>query len=682
MNGRQTHWGRLLSAALGAALIVAAVPVMAQDEEVPTTVKSEQLLQMSLEDLMNVQITSVAKQKQKVSQAPAAVSVISQEDIRRSGMSSIPELLRLSPGLDVAQISAGTWAVSSRGFNDIYANKLLVLVDGRTVYSPAFSGVYWDGVDYLLPDLKRIEVVRGPGATLWGANAVNGVINIITKSADETQGLLVDSRAGNLEQIGGVRYGGTIDDRTYYRVYGKYRNQANFSLADGDDAHDGWDALRGGFRIDRYATERDTLTLQGDVSTERAGVTAVQPVFTPPTFSRAVEESNNHRGGNVLARWTHVISPTSDFSLQLYYDNFRREDFFGSYTLNTFDMDFQHRFELTRGQELIWGAGFRFQSDRFPTKNGLLVVPDSRDAYLASAFVQDDVTLVRDRLHLILGSKFEQNSYTGFEWQPSARVLWTPNERNSVWGSVSRAVRTPSRVDEDARIPLFRTLDPNSGLPVEVDIAGNNQLYSEQLIAYEVGYRTQVTRAVSLDATAFLNHYDNLNSLTLGQPALVMNGGTPLVRTDAVWNNKRRADAYGVEIAANWNVTDNWRLVASYTWLNLLVHSSSSDTSPIPESSTEDNVPHNQVQLRSYLDVTKNLELNAAAYYVENLSGPAVPGYVRVDLGLTWRPKKDVELTVGVQNLLDDRHREFDGQFGVESSEVPRAVYGQLAIKF
>jgi len=669
---------------LGAALTVAAFPALAQDEEdeIPTTVKSEQLLQMSLEDLMNVQITSVAKQKQKVSQAPAAVSVISQDDIRRSGMSSIPELLRLSPGLDVAQISAGTWAVSSRGFNDIYANKLLVLMDGRTVYTPAFSGVYWDSVDYILPDLERIEVVRGPGATLWGANAVNGVINIMTKSADQTQGLLVDTRAGNLEQIGGVRYGGTIDDRTYYRVYGKYRNASNFSLADGDDAHDGWEALRGGFRIDRFATDQDTLTLQGDVATERAGYTNVQPVFTPPTFSRTVNESDNQGTGNVLARWTHVISPTSDFSLQVYYDNMRREDFYGNYTLNTFDVDFQHRFELTRGQQLIWGAGFRFQADRFPTKNGLVVVPDSRDAYLVSAFVQDDITLVQDRLHLILGSKFEQNSYTGFEWQPSGRLLWTPNERNSFWASVSRAVRTPSRVDEDARVPLFRAVDPNSGLPVEVDIAGNNQLYSEQLVAYEVGYRTQINRAVSLDATAFLNHYDNLNSLTLGQPALVMSGGAPLVRTDAVWNNKRRADAYGVELAANWNVTDNWRLVASYTWLNLLVHSSSSDTSPIPEGTTEDNVPHNQIQLRSYLDITKNLELNAAAYYVENLSGPGVPSYVRVDLGLTWRPKKDVELSVGVQNLFDDRHPEFGGQFGVQSSEVPRAVYGQLAIKF
>ncbi|HEY7120877.1 MAG TPA: TonB-dependent receptor, partial [Tepidisphaeraceae bacterium] len=637
---------------------------------------------MSLEDLMNVEITSVARQKQKASAAPAAVTVINQDDIRRSGLSSIPELLRLAPGLDVAQVNANTWAISSRGFNDIFANKLLVLMDGRTVYTPAFSGVYWDSVDYVLQDLERIEVVRGPGATLWGANAVNGVVNVLSKSARDTQGWLTDTRYANQEQTGAIRYGGAIDDRTWYRVYGKYRNVDDFDFADGDDAHDGWEALRGGFRIDRYASDRDTLTFQGDAFTERTGMTAVQSVFTPPTFSRSIDDTNNQGGGNLLARWTHVISSTSDFSVQLYYDNVRREDFYGNYKLDTFDADFQHRFALTPRQQLIWGAGFRFQADRFTGKNGLVVTPDSRDAYLVSAFVQDDLTLVKDRLHLFLGSKFEQNSYTGFEWQPSARLLWTPNDRNSIWGSVSRAVRTPSRVDEDARIPLFRAIDPNSGLPVELDITGNNQLYSEQLMAYELGYRTQLTRAVSLDAAVFFNHYDNLTSLATGAPTLVTSGATPLVLTDATWTNKRRADAYGIELAANWNVTDNWRLMAAYTWLNLLVHSSSSDNSPVPETATEDNVPHNQVQLRSYLDITRNLEFNAAAYYVENLSGPDIQSYVRVDLGLTWRAKKDVELTLGVQNLFDDRHPEFGGQFGVESTEVPRTIYGQLVVKF
>jgi iron complex outermembrane receptor protein len=655
-------------------------PALAAEEAIAIA-GPEDLGNLSLEALMNLEITTVSKQKQTIFSAPAAVSVITQDDIRRSGLTSIPDLLRLSPGLDVARVDANKWAISSRGFNDVFANKLLVLMDGRTVYTPVFSGVYWDTLDYPLVDLERIEVVRGPGATLWGANAVNGVINITTRSARDTQGFLFDGLVGNEEQNGAVRYGGRIDDRTYYRVYTKYRNFDDQAFANGDRAHDGWESLRGGFRIDRYATDKDTLTFQGDLYTERAGSTSTVPTFVPPTFSRQFDQTHNHGGGNLLARWTHVISPTSDFSLQLYYDNVRRSDFYGTYSVDTFDFDFQHRFQPCKNNELIWGAGFRFQSDSFNTQNGFVVDPTARDTYLASAFVQDDVTLVPDRLHLIIGSKFEQNSYTGFEVQPSGRLLWTPNDRNAVWASVSRAVRTPNRSDEDARIALFRAIEPNSGLPLEMDVVGNNRLSSERLIAYELGYRTQVTKALSVDAAAFYNDYDNLLSLQPGAPSLVLTPA-PHLLIDAPWANKRRAQAYGVEVAATWNVTEYWRLTAGYTWLNLLIHSSSSDRSPQAESLTENNVPHNQVQLRSYLDVTRNLEFNAAAYYVENLSAVNVPGYVRVDLGMTWRPKKDVELSVGVQNLLDDRHPEFGGQFETVATEIQRMVYGQLVVRF
>ncbi len=642
----------------------------------------ENFIDMSLEDLMNVEITSVSKYKQKVAQAPAAVSVISQDDIRRSGMTSIAELLRLSPGLEVARVDANKWAISSRGFNDVFANKLLVLMDGRTVYTPAFSGVYWDTVDYVLPDLDRIEVIRGPGATLWGANAVNGVINITSKSARDTQGWLFDGVAGSEEQIGAVRYGGQIDDRTYYRVYGKYRNVDDAVFADGERAQDGWQAMRGGFRIDRYASDQDTLTFQGDAFAERTGQTATFASFIPPTFLQRVDDVGNQSGGNLLARWTHVISPVSDFSLQLYYDDVMRSDPYGKYSVNTFDIDFQHRFELTPGQQLIWGAGFRFMADQIDAQNGLVVDPKSRDTFLLSAFVQDDITLVKDRLHLFLGSKFEENSYTGFEVLPSARLLWTPSERSSAWAAVSRAVRTPSRANEDLAVPIARAIDPQSGLPVELDVVGNRGLYSEQLVAYELGYRSQVSKTFSVDVAAFFNVYDNLLSLSPQTPRLVVDAAGPRVVIDLPYSNKRRADTYGLELAANWNVTDNWRLAASYTWLNVMVHSSSSDHNPQTESSLEDNVPRNQAQIRSYLDLTRDLELNAAAYYVESLAGPHVPSYVRVDLGLTWRPAKGAEFTVGVQNLLDDRHREFEGQFGVASTEMQRAVYAQFLLRF
>jgi iron complex outermembrane recepter protein len=654
----------------------------AVEDEKPLERSMKELSALSLEDLMTLDVSVVSKQKQKVGQAAAAVSVITGEDIRRSGMTSIPDLLRLSPGLDVARVDASRWAISSRGFNDVFANKLLVLMDGRTLYTPAFSGVYWDTVDYVLPDLQQIEVVRGPGATLWGANAVNGVINILTKSARDTQGLLVLGYGGSEEQVGSVRYGGKIDDQTYYRVYGKWHNVDDAVFADGDRAHDGWEALRTGFRIDRYATDKDTLTLQGDLYGERMGQTTTFSTFTPPTFTRRSDEVDNQSGGNVLARWTHVVSPTSDFALQVYYDAIRRQDPFGSYSLDTFDADFHHHFELTRGHDLIWGVGARFQNDQFSTRNGLDFTPNSRDAYLVNAFVQDDVTIVPDHVHLILGSKFEQNSYSGFELQPSARLLWTPNDRNTFWGAVSRAVHTPSRADEDSRIALFRTIDPGSGLPVQFDVVGNNQVDSEELTAYELGYRAHVNKSLSVDAAAFYNRYNNLHSLRPLAPTFVTSPLPPHLLINAPWANTRRADTYGLELAANWNVAPNWRLAASYTWLTLLVHSSSSDRSPQPESGVEDNVPRNQAQIRSYYDITKDLEFNAAAYYVESLSAVGVPGYVRVDLGLTWRPRPDVELSVGVQNLLDDRHPEFGGQFATESTEMQRMIYGQFTVRF
>ena len=644
----------------------------------------DQLATMDLEDLMNLEITSVSRRRQRVSTAPAAVSVITDEDIRRSGMTTIPELLRLAPGVQVARVDANKWAVSSRGFNDVFANKLLVLFDGRTLYSPAFSGVYWDTVDYVLPDLDRVEVIRGPGATLWGANAVNGVINITSRSARDTQGWLVQGIGGDEQQHAALRYGGRLDDRTWYRAYGKFRNVDDAVFADGSTAHDGWESMQGGFRIDRVASHADTLTLQGDLYASRQGMSYAVPSPAPPTFTRTGDDVNNQGGGNLLARWTHVASPTSELTLQLYLDNLRRQDFFGDYAVTTYDAEFQHRFALTAGprQEVVWGAGLRFQSDRFDPRNGFTIEPEERDTFLASAFVQDDLEVIRDRLHLVLGSKFEANGYTGFEVQPSARVIYTPTDRHTLWASVSRAVRTPNRADEGARLALFHGIDPGSGLPLEVDVVGNPRLDSEELIAWELGYRTHLTRSLTLDAALYFNDYDDLLHLQTGAPTVIPPPPTPRILVDGRWVNRRTAEAYGVELAFNWNVTDALRLAGSYTFLNLELHSPAGAPSPIPESAGEDNVPRNQFQIRSYLDITRDLELNAAAYYVESLAAPDVPGYVRVDVGLTWRPTSSVELSVVGQNLLDDRHPEFGGQFEFVSTEVERAIYGQLVLRF
>jgi iron complex outermembrane receptor protein len=668
----------LISATLAAASLCAFAPSALGDDTPPlATTAAEDFTSMSLEDLMKVEITSVSKQKQTVAEAPAAVTAIGQDDIRRSGLKTIPELLRLAPGLNVAQINASHWAISSRGFNELYANKLEVLMDGRSVYTPLFSGVYWDTIDYIIPDLDRIEVIRGPGATLWGANAVNGVINITTKSARDTQGFLASGEVSTIDRVGGVRYGGKLDDNTYYRAYAKYRNSDDFDLADGQD-HDGWDALRGGFRIDRYAGDKDVITFQGDGYTQREGQTYNLPILLPP-FVQKNYDTSNYSGGNVLARWTHTVSDTSDFTVQAYSDRQQRSDVQLGYTLDTFDLDVQHRFALTQHQEVIWGADFRFQSDSIRNTTLGQFNPRNRDSYLVSGFVQDDISIIPNRLHFILGTKMEANSYSGFEIQPGARVLWTPNEQNSVWAAVSRAVRTPSRWEEDSRI-VYGTMPTQAGLTGELDTIGRTGFDSEQLWAYEIGYRAQVNKAFTVDATAFYNSYDRLRSGSVGDPSLSTDPFPHLVIPINLHNSINGA-TYGFELAANWNVTPAWRLAGSYSFLVTELHRGFG-VDPTLERLFEGTSPRNQFQIHSYYDVTKNLELNAGLYYVENLRTGDIPSYIRIDAGATWRPTTNVEVTVGVQNLLDPEHPEFNsGLFFNQTTETPRVVYAQVLFR-
>ena len=638
---------------------------------------TDDLSALSLEDLMNIEVTSVGKQRQKVGEAPAAVSVITQDDIRRSGATSVPELLRMVPGVQVAQVDANRWAVGVRGFNDVFQNKLLVVADGRSIYSPIFSGVYWDTQDFMLEDLERIEVIRGPGATLWGANAVNGVINITSKSARDTQGLLLSGHGSNIEQIGGLRYGGQIDDDTYYRVYTKARRTDDFVDAADNDTHDGWDAERGGFRIDRYATAEDTLTLQGELYTARVDATNRFATFAPPFVTQS-EVTNDMYGGNLLARWTHVTSPTSDFSIQAYYDGMSREDGGVDLGEQVFDLEAQHRFALTSRQEVIWGAGARYITDRLDSESSFVAFdPDKRDHYVLSAFVQDDMEIVPERLHLILGAKFEQNSRTGFEIQPSVRGVWTPDDRNTVWAAVSRAIRTPSRVEDDIEFAAARFLAPD-GTPTEVQYTGNDGVQSEELLAFEVGYRVQASPAVSLDLATFINSYDRLIGSTLGSPAFDAGAVPPRVVIPSNVANTMDATTYGAELAVNWQVNDDWRLAAGYTFIELDVDGDDDSTAFF-----EGGTPRHQLSVRSYYNVTRDLELNASATYVDNLPVGDVPSYVRVDLGLTWHAKPGLELTVGVRNLLDDRHLEFsDERSQSVGSEIPMSVYGQLRWQF
>lgn len=621
---------------------------------------------------MKYPVTSVSKRPENLSEAPAAIHMITQEDIRRSGATSIPEALRLVPGLQVARVDAHTWAISARGFNDVFANKLLVVQDGRSVYTPLFSGVFWDVQDTMLEDIDRIEVIRGPGATLWGANAVNGVINIITKKARDTQGFLITSGAGTEERgFGGIRYGGKLSDSAFFRVYGKYFNRDDSVLSNGADAGDSAQMGRGGFRIDWEASDRNLFTFQGDVYRGSAGqiYTNATPGFP---FVQTVRDDFTVSGGNLLGRWAHTFSDSSDLKLQLYHDRTTRETAVFQERRDTYDLDLQHNFQLGERHNLVWGAGYRLSADKVANRFTVSLNDPQRRTQLFSTFAQDEITLLKDRLKLTLGSKFEHNDYTGFEIQPSGRLLWTPSEYQSVWGSISRAVRTPSRADDDI---VLNQITATPGLRTR--ILGNHDFSSEKLMAYEVGYRFRPVPRVSLDVSAFYNVYDDLRSL---EP-LGFSPGPPAVATFGI-ANQLRGETYGFEFAPSWQVLAGWRLQAGYTYLQMQLHRQPGSKDPSTETH-EGRSPHHQVTVRSIMDFPHHVQFDSTLRYVDGLPSLGISSYFALDLRLGWTPTKRLEFSLVGQNVLDDHHLEFrPSSISTQTTEVERSVYGKITWRF
>lgn len=637
------------------------------------------LKQFSLEELTALEVTSVSKKPEKLVDAAAAIFVITSEDLRRGGFLSIPEALRMVPGLQVAHIDANKWAITARGFNAWHANKLLVLIDGRTVYSPLYSGVWWDVQDTMIEDIERIEVIRGPGAALWGANAVNGVINIITKKARETQGTLVTAGAGNLEQgFGSLRHGGSIGEDAWYRGYLKYFNRDNFETADGHQADDEWDSIRGGFRVDWQPSTETSMTIQGDIYSGDSGLTNVMTGAIPP---RSCVDTADVSGGNLLGRWAQTLSADSELSLQVYYDRSVRDLKYFSETRDTFDLEFQHGFLLGERQKITWGGGYRVTHDNLDTCKMLLFDPDSRTDNLFSAFMQDRISLFQERLVLTLGAKFEHNDYSGFEIQPSARLRWSPLPGHTLWAAVSRAVRTPSRADHDLsmRLQAFYTGPTLNYLTLN----GNDDFDSEELTAYEIGYRLHPVEYLSLDFTAFYNVYHELRGIATRPPSPPMFTVPPPAKREFPMDiaNEYRADNYGIEVSGNLELTDWWRLSCAYSWLH--THLCSDDERPGIENA-EGNSPSHQFSCRSFINLPGHLEFDSALFYVDDLSNVYldIPSYTRIDLRLGWQPKPNLEFSLKLENLLDNRHPEFTGSDGVIGSQVPRSFYGKITWQF
>lgn len=654
------------------------------------TLPSEQeLVLLSLEDLMTLEVTSASRKVQSLASTAAAVFVITSEDIRRSGVTNIPDALRMVPGITVARIDSSKWAVTARGFNGRFARKLLVLIDGRSVYSPLFSGVFWDAQDTLLEDVERIEVIRGPGATIWGANAVNGVINIITRKATDTTGGLVVAGAGSYERgFGAVRYGTELGEWGALRAYGKYFNRNELKAEDGRPADDGWDMGHGGFRMDGKSGQ-NSFTLQGDLygGTERETIT-FPDLAAPPPFSTVRTAKTTVGGGNLLSRWTRSLAEDAELSLQLYYDRTKRDiPQLLNDTTDTVDLDLLHRFHWGGIHETVWGGGFRFVDERIVGSDTLSLNPANRNEKLYSGFLQDDITVVQDMLHLIIGSKLEHNVYTGFEVQPSGRLIWTPNEQLSLWSAVSRAVHTPSRGESDNLLKQAAIPIPNpacsqglpcppfpTSVPLVIAVQGPGNLRAEVLMAYEAGLRIKASDRFTVDLSGFYNNYRRLIGVTtplLPQPGPDLPPSYYLLTTTL--NNADKGETWGGELAADWQATEAWRLALAYSYIN------------VSEMAGE-RPPSHQVSLRSQMELTNNIELDLWGRYVgasEDYQNNTLASYLNLDARLGWRPVKTLELSLVGRNLLHQRQQEYRPEFiQTLPSGTGREVYGKVSWNF
>jgi iron complex outermembrane recepter protein len=653
---------RLAGGAIVTAVVLmgGAVPLDAQT--------TEEMKRMSLADLMRVDVTTVSRTPEPVGRVPAAVHVITQDDIRRSGALSIPEALRLAPGMQVARVNAGVWAIGMRGFADRLARSVLVLIDGRAVYSPLFAGTYWETQDVLLEDVQRIEVIRGPGGTLWGANAVNGIINIITKTASDTIGPLVSGGGGNQDRgFIGARYGAAAGPDWNYRVYGKAQDRRSEFHPDDLD-YDGLRMAQGGFRADWAPSEERALTLQGDVYQATLGTRPTVTTLTPPY---AVTENRDAplSGANLLARWSAPLAGHGRFQLQTFYARTNRDELPVSETRDTADVDFQHRLPAYGSHRLTWGAAYRVTSGRITAVPPTAFVPDRRTDSLYSGFIQDELPLFGDRLQLTLGAKLEHNNYSGVEFQPGVRVSFTPDPDDTLWMAITRAVRVPSRVETDYTTTSL--LDPT--IPSFVRLVPNPAFTPERLIAYEAGYRVRADARFFVSVSAFYNdHGEVLSTEPLG-PFVEQSPPPARQIIPLLFGNGLEGNSFGAEVSADVRPSAWWRSMASYSYLQIDLSRSPTSGDLSQERRNEGLSPSHQVQFQTSVDLPGRWSVDALARYVSELPAAPVGAYGTIDARLAWQVTPQLELALVGQDLAQPRHVEWMSSGG--NISIRRSAY-------
>ena len=618
------------------------------------------IIDLPLEDLLDMKVSTVSRKEQDLKDVSAAVFVISQEDIRRSSANSIPELLRMAPGLSVARLDANKWSVTSRGDSGRFADDMLVMIDGRSAFSPLFAGTFWETIDVPLEDIDRIEIIRGPSGTIWGANAANGAIHIVTKQAKNTQGSLVTLGGGTEERgFATLRYGGQIGEDLHYRIFSKGFTRDNSFSPNGAD--DNWRMGTLGFRADWDVNSKNEVSLQGQYYSGKAGqnTSFISPQNPQQVVSRI--EDANLSGGHALLRWQHNIDAHSNTVLQMYYDRMHRDELSYRDTRNTVDVDFQHRFLLYKffHQDIVWGGGYRWTGDNTGSNLPISFSPVRRDIQTGNVFVQNDIQLIANRLRFSTGIKFLHNTYTREKFLPNARLMWTPNSNQSIWTSVTRAVRVPSRFE----------LEGNQIIKEGAEFLrriSNPNVVAETLWAYETGYRHQVTDDLSVDIAGFYNDFNHSESEQEVAPGIITSS-----------DNGIRSQVYGFEVFGEWRMLRQLRFMPSYSYLR------SNIEIPLGHEAESGEDPTHQFSLRSQLEITHNIELDAFFRYIDSLPGLEIDSYKALDLRLGWRPVSNVELSLVGRNLLQSHHQEFEAELiRTVPVQIQRSVFGKVTWRF
>jgi iron complex outermembrane recepter protein len=652
---------------------IAFVAVIVQADGVPAQpavqAAARDLTELTPDQLANLEVTTASRKPEKRLRSAAAVYVITRDDIRRSGATTLVEALRLAPGVQVARIDSNKWAVGVRGFASRLSRSLLVMIDGRTVYTPLFAGTYWEAQDTLLEDVDRIEVIRGPGGTLWGANSVNGVINVITRPTRDSQGAFATAGAGTFERgFLGLRYGGPVGGHGTYRIYAKGFDRRPADHAPADD-FDAWHAGQAGFRGDWNWDQDNSLRVQGDVYEGRAGQRSSFTILDPPSV-QTVEADGHLSGANLLANWTRTSANHVDWTLQTYYDRTNHREPTFCEGRDTFDLDLQRRASYGR-HEVITGIGYRVSSGTVESVPTIAFVPPRRTDQLFSGFARDEVSFLESEIKLTVGSKFEHNDYSGFEVQPTAQALWAPTSRQSVWAAFSRAVRTPSRVEHDLTITALLVDAPTLAF---ARLLGNAEFRPERVHTFELGYRVQPASSIAFDVVAFHNQHSSLLSAEPSLPFVETTSGASHLVVPLYLRNGTEGESYGVEIATDWKPRGWWRIAAWYGLLRLALRPGPDSLDSTSAASTNGSSPRHSVQLSSHMDCGTSVTLDAMVRYVGELSALGIASYSNLDTRLAWRPSPAFELAVVGQNLLSPNHAEFPGS----DAQIPRGVYSEL----